>query len=180
MHKDAERVDMPEGTYRDALNANLYYTKGSTVNEQGNTLVGEYLTPNFPIQSIIGQCALQDGRILVLAIDTNPDTNGNNVISLVTPKQNKYEVLYRNNDLNFQVNYTIEATAKIDSKNKIKVYFTDNYISKLIEPSTGIEYIDEYTPPRVFDVSKQLEYLNTLQTVTTADQTVLYSLIIIF
>ena len=175
MHKDAERVDMPEGTYRDALNANLYYTKGSIVNEQGNTLVGEYLPPNFPIQNIIGQCALQDGRILVCAIDTNPDTNGNNVISLVTPKQNKYEVLYRNNDLNFQVNYTIEATAKIDSKNKIKVYLTDNYISKIVEPSTGIEYIDEYNPPRVFDVSKQLEYLSTLQTVTTADQTVLYS-----
>lgn len=175
MHKDAERVDMPDGTYRDALNANLYYTKGAIVNEQGTVLVGEYNSPNFPIQNIIGQCALEDGRIIVFAIDTNPDTNGTNVISLVTPKQNKYEVLYRNDDLNFQPNFTIEATAKIDSKNKIKVYFTDNYISKLVEPETGIEYIDEYNPPRVFDISKQLEYLQTIPTVTTADQTVLYT-----
>ena len=27
MHKDSERVDQPENTYRDALNANLYYSK---------------------------------------------------------------------------------------------------------------------------------------------------------
>ena len=61
MHKDANRVDLPEGTYRDALNANLYMTKGAVVNEQGNTLIGTYDSPNFPIINIIGQCALEDG-----------------------------------------------------------------------------------------------------------------------
>jgi len=175
MHKDAERVDMPEGTYRDALNANFYYTKGAVVNEQGNKLIGDYSSPNYPIISIIGQCALEDGRIVIFGIDDNRDLNGNNIIALATPKQNRYEVLYRNNALNFQEDYTIEATAKIDSKNQIKVYFTDNYISKVVEPNTGIEYIDEYNPPRVFDVTAQLNYISSIQNPTTFDQIILYT-----
>ena len=90
MHKDANRVDLPEGTYRDALNANLYMTKGAVVNEQGNTVIGTYDPPNFFIRNIIGQCALEDGRIVLFAIDTNPDLlrPATHVISIIDPKQN--------------------------------------------------------------------------------------------
>ena len=165
MHKDAERVDMPESTYRDALNANLYFTKGSVVNEQGNSLVGSY---TYPIDNIIGQCALEDGRIVIFAIDSYPDGD-QDIIALADPNLNTYQVLYRNSGLNFQKDYTIEATSKVDSKGQIKVYFTDNYIRRLTDAVTGIDYVDDYNPPRVFDVTKQLESLGV-----PSDPTVLY------
>mgnify|MGYP003624714663 FL=1 len=174
MHKDVERVDMPEGTFRDALNANLYFTKASIVNEQGNSLVGGYAYPNFTIDNIIGQCTLEDGRIVIFAIDSCPSDDGAHIIALANPKLNTYQVLYRNNALNFQKDYTIEAEAKVDSKGQIKVYFTDNYIKRLVDTSTGIDYIDDYNPPRVFDVTRQLEYINTFNNVSPADQTRLY------
>ena len=170
MHKDAERVDMPESTYRDALNANLYHTKGAVVNEQGNTLIGTYASPNFAITNIIGQCSLEDGRIVLFAIDSNTGDEGTHVIALADPNLNTYKVLYRNDALNFQVNYTIEATSKVDSKGQIKVYFTDNYISRLTDSVTSIQYVDEYNPPRVFDVTKQLASVGD----TVVSQTTLY------
>ena len=154
MHKDVERVDQPEGSYRDALNATLYYRKGAIVNEQGTISVG---VQEFPITNIIGQCVLEDDRIVLFAIDASPENN--NIIAVVYPKVKSYTVIYRNNDLNYQPSNPIEATSKIDSKNQIKVYFTDNYISKLTNPETGIEYLDDYNPPRVFDVTKQEVYL---------------------
>lgn len=174
MHKDAERVDMPEGTYRDALNANLYISKGAIVNEEGNTLIGAYGYPNFAITSIIGQCALEDGRIVIFAIDSNTGEDGTHVISLADPRLNTYKVLYRNDALNFQVNHTIEATSKKDGKGQIKVYFTDNYISRLTDTPTGIEYIDDYNPPRVFDITKQLEFLDAEPGISTQTQNLLY------
>jgi len=174
MHKDAERVDMPESTYRDALNANLYFTKGAVVNEQGNTLVGTYSYPNFPIANIIGQCALEDGRIVIFAIDSNTGDEGTHVISIADPKLDTYRVLYRDDALNFQPDHTIEATAKVDSKGQIKVYFTDNYISRVTDGPTGIDYIADYNPPRVFDVTRQLNFLNTQGAPTPQTQTNLY------
>ena len=174
MHKDVERVDMPEGTFRDALNANLYFTKASIVNEQGNSLIGNYTYPNFPIDNIIGQCTLEDGRIVIFAIDSCPSDDGTHIIALVNPKLNTYKVLYRDNALNFQKDYTIEAEAKVDSKGQIKVYSTDNYIKRLVDTSTGIDYIDDYNPPRVFDVTRQLDYINTISSPSPADQTKLY------
>lgn len=174
MHKDVERVDTPEGTFRDALNANLYFTKASIVNEQGNSLIGDYTYPNFPIDNIIGQCTLEDGRIVLFAIDSCPSDDGTHIIALVNPKLNTYQVLYRNNALNFQKDYTIEAEAKVDSKGQTKVYFTDNYIKRLVDTSTGIDYIDDYNPPRVFDVTKQLDYINTFSNISPANQTILY------
>lgn len=159
MVKDPERVDQPEGTYRDALNATLYYQKGAIVNEQGNKLVA---TVSPTIENIIGQCPLEDGRIVLFAIDAT-----GHVISIISPKNSTYTVLYRNNDLNFQPDHTIEATAKVDTQGNILVYFTDNYIIRKVEVNTGIDYIDDYNPPRVFNVTKQLNNL-------TAGETVLY------
>ena len=175
MHKDAERVDMPESTYRDALNANLYFTKGSIVNEQGNISIGSYSLINPNIVNVIGQCVLEDGRIVIFAIDEGTFGSDNtHVISIADPKLDTYRVLYRNKALNFQKDYTIEATAKVDSKGQIKVYFTDNYISRLTGGPTGIDYIDDYNPPRVFDVTKQIEYLDTPGLALPQGQTNLY------
>lgn len=113
MVKDPERVDQPEGTFRDALNANLYVQKGAIVNEQGNKIVTA-IEP--AITNIIGQCSLEDGRIVLFAKDVTSD-----VISLVSPKDQTYTVLYRNADLNYKPAYTIEATAKVDTQGDILV-----------------------------------------------------------
>ena len=97
MHKDAERVDMPEGTFRDALNANLYFTKGSIVNEQGNISIGSYSLVNPNIVNVIGQCVLEDGRIVIFAIDEGVFGNDNtHVISIADPKLNTYTFLFSN------------------------------------------------------------------------------------
>lgn len=156
MVKDPERVDQPENSYRDALNANLYLLKGAIVNEQGTKLVNT----QYPIENIIGQCALTDGRILIFGIDSN-----SHMISLVSPKESSYTVLYRNNALNFQPDYTIEATAKVDTQGDTLVYFTDNYIVRNTDPGTGIRYIDDFNPPRAFNVSLQLRSLSAGNTV---------------
>ena len=84
MTKDPERVDQPEGTYRDALNANLYYQKGAVVNEQGTTAFTN--VGGFSITNIIGQCALKDGRIVLFF---NYELNGaiTSAISIVDPAE---------------------------------------------------------------------------------------------
>ena len=81
MVKDPERVDQPEGSYRDALNANLYYHKGAVVSEQGTTAftnVGGFVV------DMIGQCPLKDGRIVLFFLYT---LNGNSTcaISIADP-----------------------------------------------------------------------------------------------
>ena len=154
MSKDLERVDQPEGSYRDALNANLYYIKGAVVNEQGTTAIqnrGFQFADN-----IIGQCALKDGRIVVFFNYTLQNAT-TSAISIVDPAQGTNTLIYRNAELNFQPSNTIEATSKTNANGDILVYFTDNYIQRATEPTTGIEYITDYNPPRVINITRQLQ-----------------------
>ena len=62
MNKDFARLDQPEGSYRDALNANIDFQMGSVVSEEGNTFV--------PISNadVIGSIALPNDEILVFGI----------------------------------------------------------------------------------------------------------------
>ena len=147
MQKDPERVDQGEATYRDALNVNLYYQKGAIVNEAGNQIVAN-VTP--AISEIIGNCPLEDGRIVIFAID-----GVGHAISILSPKDGTYDILYRNDALNFQADFTIEALAKVNTQGDVLVYFSDNYLRRAVDAATGISYIDDFNPPRVFNVSKQ-------------------------
>jgi len=160
MQKDPERVDQGEHTYRDALNVNLYYQKGAIVNEQGNQIVADIVPA---IYEIIGACPLEDGRIVVFAIDSIGD-----MISILSPKDGTYTVLYRDDNLNFQSDFTIEAIAKVNTQGDILVYFTDNYLSRTTDTATEISYIDDFNPPRIFNVSKQERSL------LTSSETALY------
>ena len=154
MVKDPERVDQPEGTYRDALNANLYYQKGAVVNEQGTaafTNVG-----GFKIDNIIGSCPLKDGRI-VLFFNYTFSGQPTSAISIIDPSSKQNTIIYRNSELNFKPSNTIEATSKIDVNGNVLVYFTDNYMKRSVNSETGIEYVEEYNPPRVINITRQLE-----------------------
>jgi len=152
MVKDPDRVDQPEGSYRDALNANLYAQKGAIVNEQGNLKFRN--SPSIQVKDIIGTCPLKDGRI-VLFYNSVVGGNITSVISIADPATKINKAIYRNLKLNFQKSNTIEATSKIDVNGNVLVYFTDSYIKKNTEPNTGIEYIVEYNPPRVINITKQ-------------------------
>ena len=161
MNKDPERVDQLENTYRDALNANIYSIKGAVASEQSNKAIApDFNDGENPIKEIIGQCSLEDGRIVLfvklLLREGDPNVSA---ITVVSPKNNTHEIIYIDEKLNFQSAYTIEATAKISSKNNILVYFTDNYILKETNSETGITYIKEYNPPRVIDITKQINSL---------------------
>ena len=158
MVKDPERVDQPEGTYRDALNANLYYQKGAVVNEQGTTVIKN--TGGFAIDNIIGQCPLKDGRI-VLFFNYTVNALPTSAISVVDPSAKSNTIIYRNAELNFQPSNTIEATSKIDVNGEVLVYFTDNYLKRETEPNTQIEYITEYNPPRVINITRQSKSIVT-------------------
>jgi hypothetical protein len=169
MIKDPERVDQPEGTYRDALNANLYYQKGAVVNEQGTAAITN--VGGFTIDNIIGQCALKDGRI-VLFFNYTFNANPTSAISIVDPSAKTNTIIYRNSSLNFKASNTIEATSKIDVNGEILVYFTDNYMQKTVEPATGIEYISEYNPPRVINITRQEQSSTVAELYNNEDYTV--------
>jgi hypothetical protein len=153
MYKDSERVDQIEGTYRDALNLNLYVSKGALVNESGNALA--YSNELEDWEDIIGQCNLEDGRIVIFY-----NKSSESAIGVLNPKTKQFKELYVNADLNFQPTHTIEAIEKISSTKDILVYFTDNYIVRRTDSRTSISYISKHNPPRVFNISKQ-EALNT-------------------
>jgi len=100
MHKDSERVDQPEGTLRDALNANLYYSKGAIVNEQGTIRLGTHL------MHIIGAVPLLNNQVISFCyVDPNPIINAagppapdfspeNSGIVLTNTRTNESRILY--------------------------------------------------------------------------------------
>ena len=169
MYKDSERVDQIEGTYRDALNANLYVSKGAVVNETGNVIA--YTTRLDEWTDIIGQCNLEDGRIVVFYKRVKK-TGGASIsaIGVLNPREQSFKELYINDDLNFQADHTIEAMEKISSTKDVLIYFTDNYINRQVDEATGISYVAENNPPRVFNLSKQERHVDA----TEGDVEVLY------
>lgn len=169
MVKDPERVDQPEGSYRDALNANLYYHKGAVVSEQGTTAFVN--VGGFVVDNIIGQCPLKDGRI-VLFFNYTVDNSSTCAISIADPTSLQNDIIYRNAQLNFQPSNTIEATSKIDVNGNILVYFTDNYLVRTTEPITGIEYISDFNPPRVINITRQLQSTSIIRLYDNADYTI--------
>jgi hypothetical protein len=63
-------------------------------------------------------------------------------------------------DLNFKITHPITGEARVNPSEEIVIYFTDNYSNILTETQTGIEYVESYNPPRVLNVTRQLNYIN--------------------
>jgi hypothetical protein len=57
--------------------------------------------------------------------------------------------------LNFDVKYPISGEYRLSPSGDILIYFTDNRYSIITDPSTGIEYVESYNPPRVFNITRQ-------------------------
>jgi len=148
MHKDAERVDMPEGTYRDALNANANYLKGAITNDHGTIRVGNN------ILNVVGEVPIDNNNFCVFGVD--PSTNSSGII-LCDPTNNTTTLLYISADLNFSTQYPIEATYKRNAKKDILIYFTDNRYEEV--ETDAYTYVVNNNPPRSFNVSRQLRAL---------------------
>ena len=145
LFKDTAHIDQPEGTWRYAKNAVTNDKKGSISNEGGTELAG-HLGAN-PLtgaqrDKVIGKIEVSDNRVILFVKD---------VVSSISPRseigiweKGVYTILYSPNvaatgiDLNFQEKYPIEGTFKIDSKEDLVIYFTD-----------------DLNPPRAFNVSRQ-------------------------
>lgn len=149
MHKDAERVDQPQATYRDALNANVNDLKGAVTNEQGNVLISSNI-------KVVGQATLPDNKLIVFGLDTN--TGDAPIIRLVDPVNGTNRTLLGRLDLNFSVQHPIEATVRTNSKGDRLVYFTDNKYTEV--ETDAYTYVSDNNPPRVFNIDRQIRSLD--------------------
>ena len=168
--KDTAHIDQPEGSWRYARNIIMTDKDGSISNEGGNTPMEKLLVPNpfiygGPNENLenylcIGVIPIDNDRMIFFLRDRRPVTTTfiqRSEIGLFDPSRDtglKYTRLYSpvpvepnasndwkgSNDLNFQLTNPIEGTFKIDSRNNVIIYWTD-----------------DLNPPRTFNVTRQLK-----------------------
>jgi hypothetical protein len=164
MNKDTGRMDQIDGTFRDALNAVVDSDKGAITSEQGNTFVESLKILNQSFEPN-GQISLQDDTFIIFGVDNSVAGFPYSAIFNVNPITNIVTPLLVTNpgstigDLNFDLENPIIGEYRISPTGEVIVYFTDNKYTETTEPATNIKYISEYNPPRVFNVTRQLEYL---------------------
>ena len=149
MVKDNARVDQPEGTMRDALNANLHISKGTVANEYGTTLY-----PGNNNFRVLGRVTLEDDRIVMFGFNVSL---GVEEIRILDTRNTDTIILYQDSNLNFKDSHPIVCVARKNQSNEHIVYFTDGYV-RTEEVYQGYDNITESNPPRVINVTKQLEW----------------------
>lgn len=195
MIKDTGRMDQVDGSYRDGLNLIVDDLKLNVANEYGNQFVGSLsvIIPTFggvPVTvnfDIVGQIALLDDNFILFGAGQFTTIGGIVVtvssIYKVNVATRSTNLLYYTTNviptspgtinptghLNFDVNHPITAELRESPTQEEIVYFTDNKYTIIADPSTDIEYISEYNPPRVFNVTKQ-----EASVLATVDPTNLY------
>ena len=146
LFKDTAHIDQPEGTWRYAKNAIVNNKKGSLSNEGGTELaghLGQNPTTGAQNDKVIGKIEVNDNKVVLFIKDVVNTVNPRSEIGIW--ENDTYTILYNPDvvatgiDLNFQENYPIEGTFKIDSKGDLVVYFTD-----------------DLNPPRAFNVDRQI------------------------
>jgi hypothetical protein len=195
MLKDTGRMDQVDGTYRDALNLIVDDLKLNVANEYGTISVGtlNVTVPTFggaftsvPINAV-GQIALLDDNFIIFGAGEFTTIGGIVVTVSTIHKVNVATrlatILYYTTNvvstspgtinplghLNFDVNHPVTAELRESPTQEEIIYFTDNKYTFIADPATSIEYVSEYNPPRVFNITKQEASL-----VTTLDPTNLY------
>jgi len=162
MSKDTGRMDQIDGTYRDALNAVLEGLKGSVSNEYGNKWIGTLLGDGGLGLLPVGQIPLPDDNFLIFAVSQDgiysyiiyvEGKPGTPLILLKTPASGLSFTSI--GDLKFDVEHPITGEYRLSPTGDIIVYFTDNKYTQSVEPNTGIEYLSQFNPPRVLNVSRQ-------------------------
>ena len=130
MSKDAGRVDQPNLTYRDALNAVLNSVKGAVVSEEGMS------NTSFQTTEVYGSVVLENNDVIVLCRVVDRDATGASVnfhaIASLDTSTGERQLLYgtnvTNDGLNFDTEHPIEVEYKINSRGDTIIYFTDSYV----------------------------------------------------
>jgi hypothetical protein len=195
MLKDTGRMDQVDGTYRDALNLIVDDLKLNVANEYGTISVGtlNVSVPTFGggVTSVsinaVGQIALLDDNFIIFGSGEFTTIGGAIVTVSTIHKVNvairSASILYYTTNvvstspgtinplghLNFDVNHPVTAELRESPIQEEIIYFTDNKYTFITDPATNIEYVSEYNPPRVFNVTKQEASVST-----TIDPTNLY------
>ena len=186
MVKDTGRMDQLDGTYRDALNLIVDDQKLNVVNEYGTVNIGALMVEDIPLfggggqrvrMNPIGAIALLDDNFIVFGAGefTNPTYGLFKVSAIFKVNVGSKEavVLYyttdRNTltgvesslgDLNFDTNHPITGEFRLSPLQENIVYFTDNKSTFTSDSTTNVQYVPNYNPPRVFNVTKQEEIIN--------------------
>ena len=165
LFKDTGHIDQPEATWRYALNAFLNDKEGSISNEGGTWPNGRLphtysvFHPSWPDaehMAVIGTINVDDDRVVLFLKDIRTETSVFYPVSMIviweeasrgTPGYtNGIKILlsdymlYVHNlkPLNFNINNRIEGTYKIDSREDLIIYWTD-----------------DLNPPRALNISRQ-------------------------
>lgn len=165
MNKDTARIDQIDGTFRDALNAVIDSDKGAITSEQGNSLVAPLRDSVGRLYNVVGQIALPNDDFLIFGAVTllNISYSGIFYIDISTSSSRLLFTTNQNSvdgDLAFDVEHPITGEFRVSPTGEIITYFTDNKFTETTETNTGIQYISQYNPPRVFNVTRQIEYLD--------------------
>lgn len=188
LYKDSGILDQPQSTHRDALNMVMNLDKGSISTEYGNTVSQASAKIDDSIPKILGQDRKINGSILLpdnkflLFYSTLYKTGdfSSSYIYLFDPEGDLMTLLFATSDnpddqyynintghLNFSPEYPITGEARVAANGDVIVYFTDNYKNVKVDGPTNIEYIDEYNPPRTFNITRQLTNLKNGAPVTS-------------
>ena len=166
MNKDTARIDQIDGTFRDALNAVIDSDKGAITSEQGNSLVARLKDPNSSrLFNVVGQIALSNDDFLMFGAVTQSSISYSGIF-YIDVSTSTSRMLYSTNqnsidgDLAFDVEHPITGEFRVSPTGEFITYFTDNKFTETTEFNTGIKYISQYNPPRVFNVTRQIEYLD--------------------
>lgn len=163
MSKDAGRVDQPNLTYRDALNAVLNSVKGAVVSEEGMSNTG------FQTTDVYGSVVLENNDVIALCNVTARDSTGNSVtfhsISSLDTSTGKRKLLFGTkvtdpNGLNFSTEHPIEVEYKINSRGDTIIYFTDNLYYEASRNNGREREVTHNNPPRAFNVSRQERHID--------------------
>ena len=134
LNRDANPVDQPAGTWRYAKNIVIPPNSGGIQSEHGTELVVNISTGYTPLGSIV----LHDDTVVIFSVKpdgADPATvPGTSEIGLFNPVGNTYTVLFNDNaqvtggqvPLDFKQTYPIQGTYKIDSTNRVSIYWTDD------------------------------------------------------
>ena len=162
MVKSLSRNQQPEGTVRDALNANLNLQRGSVTNEYGTYFVTD--SEDF---RVLGSVTLEDDRLVVFGKDIATDGTTTSSIRLINDKNSEVLRLLETADLNFQDSHPIVATYRKNQAGEVLVYFTDGYRKvEEVEGMIDATYVSEANPPRVINVTAQEEWVRSGGAVT--------------
>jgi len=156
MHRDANPIDQPVGTWRYAKNIVIPPGSGSVQSEHGTELVVN-ITAGY---SALGSIVLHDDTVIIFSVlpdATNPATlPGISEVGLFDPVGNTYIVLFNDfaqapggkQTLDFKQAYPIQGTYKITATGKISIYWTDDH--------SEMKYLKVHEPPTTgtaFDLS---------------------------